>query len=145
MAQVILKCVKEGPKLRIKFHCYINENGVIYNNAYNNEYNCKFPKDIRVENKYYSIGCNDIELTDNGGKCFYNIKKKNIKIIDFDNEEKKDIVVFDANECVICMEKATEVIFVPCGHKCACRGCSDKLKKECPLCRRVIISRINNI
>lgn len=41
---IILKCILEKNKLRVKFHSYINYNNIVYNNAYNNDYNCKFPK-----------------------------------------------------------------------------------------------------
>ena len=57
---IILKCVTEKKKLRIKFHCFINDENKIYNNVYNNNYNCKFPKDIRVNNRYYKVNDDDI-------------------------------------------------------------------------------------
>ena len=39
MGKIILKCVTEKRKLRIKFHCYINAEGKEYRNVYNNKYN----------------------------------------------------------------------------------------------------------
>ena len=39
MGKIILKCVTEKRKLRIKFHCYINDEGKEYRNVYNNKYN----------------------------------------------------------------------------------------------------------
>uniref|UniRef100_A0A1B6CD26 RING-type domain-containing protein n=1 Tax=Clastoptera arizonana TaxID=38151 RepID=A0A1B6CD26_9HEMI len=41
------------------------------------------------------------------------------------------------NECVICFERTSEGIFVPCGHLCTCMMCAVKLF-ECPLCRSTI-------
>ncbi|KAM9821100.1 E3 ubiquitin-protein ligase LRSAM1 [Neosynchiropus ocellatus] len=45
------------------------------------------------------------------------------------------------SECVVCMEKASQVIFLPCGHVCCCQVCSDALE-NCPLCRSCISQRV---
>ncbi|XP_029467947.1 E3 ubiquitin-protein ligase LRSAM1 isoform X2 [Rhinatrema bivittatum] len=45
------------------------------------------------------------------------------------------------SECVVCMEREAEMIFLSCGHVCCCRTCSDLLK-TCPLCRKDIEQRI---
>lgn len=60
---IILKCVKESGKLRIKFHCFINGQNQQYTNVYNNSYNCKFPKDIRRAGAYYKVNDGDIRLS----------------------------------------------------------------------------------
>ncbi|XP_033732703.1 E3 ubiquitin-protein ligase LRSAM1-like [Pecten maximus] len=44
-------------------------------------------------------------------------------------------------ECVVCMDKSTDVIFLNCGHVCTCLECSVKVK-ECPLCREPIVQRV---
>jgi hypothetical protein len=47
-------------------------------------------------------------------------------------------VIFNSEECVICMEMPSAVTFLHCGHKCTCSSCSDQVKKAnmyCPLCR----------
>lgn len=36
--------------------------------------------------------------------------------------------------CVICMDKAAMMAFIPCGHLCCCSGCAVSVK-ECPICR----------
>lgn len=36
--------------------------------------------------------------------------------------------------CCICMEARRNVVFLLCGHMCACRACADKVS-ECPVCR----------
>ncbi|KAL4609353.1 E3 ubiquitin-protein ligase LRSAM1 [Arapaima gigas] len=46
-----------------------------------------------------------------------------------------------SSECVVCMEKESQVIFLPCGHVCCCQVCSDALQ-TCPLCRSHIPQRI---
>ena len=39
--------------------------------------------------------------------------------------------------CRICWTNPTKIIFLDCGHACACVGCANDLK-ECPLCRSLI-------
>ncbi|XP_018588298.1 E3 ubiquitin-protein ligase LRSAM1 isoform X2 [Scleropages formosus] len=46
-----------------------------------------------------------------------------------------------SSECVVCMEKESQVIFLPCGHVCCCQVCSDALQ-TCPLCRSHISQRV---
>ncbi|MBN3323901.1 LRSM1 ligase, partial [Atractosteus spatula] len=46
-----------------------------------------------------------------------------------------------SSECVVCMEKESQTIFLPCGHVCCCQGCSDALL-SCPLCRGEIAQRV---
>uniref|UniRef100_A0A674PJT8 Leucine rich repeat and sterile alpha motif containing 1 n=1 Tax=Takifugu rubripes TaxID=31033 RepID=A0A674PJT8_TAKRU len=42
------------------------------------------------------------------------------------------------SECVVCMEAAAQIIFLPCGHVCCCQVCSGALQ-GCPLCRSTIL------
>lgn len=44
-------------------------------------------------------------------------------------------------ECVVCLDRMSEVIFLPCGHVCTCPLCSAPLT-ECPLCRALITQTI---
>ncbi|XP_061589591.1 E3 ubiquitin-protein ligase LRSAM1 isoform X2 [Cololabis saira] len=46
-----------------------------------------------------------------------------------------------SSECVVCMETTAGTVFLPCGHVCCCRLCSDALQ-NCPLCRAAIAQRI---
>lgn len=51
--------------------------------------------------------------------------------------------VFKNDECVVCLEKNSVPVFVPCGHQCCCVECVDSIcraKMPCPLCRAVIAS-----
>ncbi|GLV42561.1 Sur-8 [Carabus blaptoides fortunei] len=48
-----------------------------------------------------------------------------------------------ASECVICMDKECEIIFVPCGHMCCCSKCCDVT--DCPMCRGTIERKIKVI
>lgn len=39
--------------------------------------------------------------------------------------------------CVVCKERGREVAFIPCGHRCCCSLCSNRIRpKACPLCRQ---------
>uniref|UniRef100_A0A8C5CT71 Leucine-rich repeat and death domain-containing protein 1 n=1 Tax=Gadus morhua TaxID=8049 RepID=A0A8C5CT71_GADMO len=46
-----------------------------------------------------------------------------------------------SSECVVCMERGSQVIFLPCGHVCCCLVCNDALL-NCPLCRSNIAQRV---
>ncbi|XP_030062432.1 E3 ubiquitin-protein ligase LRSAM1 [Microcaecilia unicolor] len=46
------------------------------------------------------------------------------------------------SECVVCMEREADMIFLSCGHVCCCSTCSNTLK-ICPLCRKDIIQCIH--
>jgi hypothetical protein len=153
-SRIILKCVKEKNKLRIKFHCFIDFDGNHHYNVYNNEYNCMFPRDIRENECFYQVGIDDIELIDDKKKKpFYKIRQSNIVVLGFDNNlnvTSENIKVFDngddcIGECVICMCETSSVIFLPCAHRCTCVECYSQLKKnkysnKCPLCRRTILN-----
>ena len=148
MSYILLKCIKEKNKLRIKFFSFTDEEGKTYTNIYNQNYNCRFPKDIRKEGFYYKINGNDLTLSNNNGKPFYNINFSNIKIlneIDFNIDELK---IYKVDECIICFENTPTQIFLTCGHQCTCNDCCEELKNQnkfnfkCPICRRDIFNVI---
>ena len=142
MSIITLQCIKVKSKLRIRFFSFKNEEGKVFTNIYNNNYNCKFPKNIREEGLFYEIPDTDISLSNKSGrKPFYTIKKNNIKIIRNQTTEEllSKIKIYNVEECVICLDKKPSKVFLPCGHLCTCDTCFTKLKdKKCPLCRRVI-------
>merc|ERR1719312_2163825 len=51
------------------------------------------------------------------------------------------IETFQSAECVVCMERKCDIIFLPCGHLCACSLC-DRDLTQCPLCRSAIAQRV---
>ncbi|XP_046608233.1 E3 ubiquitin-protein ligase LRSAM1-like isoform X1 [Neodiprion virginianus] len=55
------------------------------------------------------------------------------------NEDSQGI---NSTECVICLDMACQVIFLPCGHMCCCTECANKVATECPMCRSVVERRI---
>ena len=150
MSKIILKCILEKNKLRIKFHMFIDDNGKQFSNAYNNSFNCQFPKDIRVEGRYFEIGGDDLTTVINRGKPFYRVKRKNIKILENYLEPKFDIQnikIYSVDECVVCYCEIPSIINIPCGHQCTCSECFELIKKDknkCPLCRKDIINYFKN-
>ena len=150
MSKIILKCVLEKKKLRIKFYRFIDEEGSIFTNAYNNSYNCQFPKDIRIEGRFFEIGGNDLISVINRGKPFYRVNKKNIKILEnyLDPDFNIDnIKVYTVDECVVCYCEKPNVILLPCGHQCTCLECFELISKDknkCPLCRKSILNKYKN-
>ena len=40
-------------------------------------------------------------------------------------------------DCKICLEGSVEMVFIPCGHICACNSCAERVT-SCPLCRKTI-------
>lgn len=44
---------------------------------------------------------------------------------------------FQIEECLVCSDKKSSVLFKPCGHMCACESCSQIMKK-CVMCRAQI-------
>ena len=50
---------------------------------------------------------------------------------------------YNSNECVICMERIKNILFVPCHHFAVCRVCANL--HSCPICRTQITDRISVI
>ncbi len=140
---VYLKCVKENSRLRIK----------IISPGFFNEANCQFPKDIRVENRKYSVPLHAVSFAEGPNhKFFYRITKGSINIL---NEEPNiqsnsqpislEKIFEDKTviECIICMFTNKETVFVKCGHYVCCENCSMTIfrtTEKCPICRSKIES-----
>lgn len=150
---IILQCILDKKKLRIRFHSYINdEDQKIFTNVYDNSYNCQFPKDIREEGRFYEIKDRDMCLIDDGMKTpFYKVKKQNIRILSEEEseqyKEKETVIditslkIYDAIDCVVCLSVESNVVFIPCAHRCVCKECYSGIKTTkniCPLCRQNI-------
>jgi hypothetical protein len=148
MSYVLLKCVKEKSKLRVK---------MISSQPFIKGINCQFPRDIREEGMYYVVKSEGVKLK---GK-FYTVMQKDIitcKTFDL-NEVKKYIddltkiqgdnvnkikpkTIFgedDDSECIICFSEIKSSVFSPCGHYMTCGACSLRCK-NCPICRAVIVA-----
>lgn len=51
------------------------------------------------------------------------------------------VETFQSAECVVCLEKKCDIIFLPCGHLCSCSSCQQGVS-SCPLCRANILQRV---
>ena len=133
---VVLKCVKVGSKLRIRFHCFESSDQKVYTNIYNENYNCRFPKALRKDGYLYCIPDTDISLN-NSKKPYYSVSTKNIIILTNINKTIPP-TVYTTPQCVVCLDSSSNIIAVPCGHQCVCSECFTHLGEEpkCPLCRR---------
>jgi hypothetical protein len=56
--------------------------------------------------------------------------------------------VFEENErlknqltCKICMDNASNMVFIPCGHMISCETCAPHIRK-CAICRKLIEGRV---
>lgn len=80
--KIVLQCVQQGSKLRIRFYSYTNAAGKNFTNVYNNSYNCQFPRAIRAAGCYYEIGSQDLQLVAGGGKTpFYRVATNAIRVM----------------------------------------------------------------
>ncbi len=81
---IILQCIKEEKKLRIKFYCHfdIEGSGNIDYIKYDKYLNCKFPKNKRKEGRFYGVDDSEIKLNQDFEQPFYKIytNEKNIKV-----------------------------------------------------------------
>jgi len=138
MSHIILQCVNEKGKLRIRFHTYVDQDGKKYQDVYNNNLNCRFPKDIREEGRYYKINPEDLKITLRTNSVpFYSVKGKNVKIISI----LETLEIYKVEECVCCMSEKPNITLLPCGHHCTCKTCYEMMRHKhnsCPLCRIVI-------
>lgn len=135
MEKIILICVKEKNKLRIKFESYTNPEGKVYYNVYNNMYNCRFPRALRAEGRRFEIPKSALTLSVLGSTPFYNINKSCIKILDNIDLEVPE-KVYTCEECIACMDTEPNIVCLPCAHASMCKECYASLpNKRCPICR----------
>lgn len=134
---VTLQCVQDSGKLRVR----------ITTPGYLRWANCQFPRDIRVAGRTYTAPASAIKLVSGPrGKYFYRVDKKLITIVSAAAaaapvpQGPVHIHVYEDEDptCIICMDAPKALVFVPCGHYCACATCVPGLKNKCPMCRQAI-------
>ena len=59
---------------------------------------------------------------------------------DDQDDDYESLMIPESVECIVCMERAREVMMEPCGHVCICRACADRMRLpggriKCPVCR----------
>jgi len=147
---IYFSCVKEGGKLRVR----------ITSPGYHHEANCQFPRAIRAEGKTFSAPVSAVKFARGpAGKFFYRVTAKYVVEVqggERPNEANeiaaavrkvKKIYEEDSKECIICFSENHEVVVVPCGHFCMCKGCAEQIKRtsgKCPVCRgdmEVVVTR----
>lgn len=71
--------------------------------------------------------------------------KKQEKIEMQENRLKELELIKIENECIICMDKQRNILFLPCNHLICCEQCSIEAiyKDQCPSCKQNIEDRIN--
>ncbi|XP_043772737.1 E3 ubiquitin-protein ligase LRSAM1 isoform X3 [Cervus elaphus] len=52
-----------------------------------------------------------------------------------------ELLEVQTSECVVCLEREAQMIFLNCGHVCCCQQCCQPLR-ICPLCRQDIAQRL---
>jgi baculoviral IAP repeat-containing protein 7/8 len=83
-------------------------------------------------------------------QCYYvNFFKENKKVLQsegsspqkppIENVQKEPIA--KDNECVVCLEKEKEVVFIPCRHLGTCKNCAINLR-HCPVCRTIVLQTV---
>lgn len=55
-----------------------------------------------------------------------------------------EIKIWYQIECVVCLEKESQAVFLPCGHVCCCWSCGESLS-TCPMCRAEISNKFLNV
>jgi hypothetical protein len=137
--KVFLRCIDDHGKLRVR----------IMNPGFYTSANCQFPRDLRVDGRYFRVSPEHIKLITTRGKYYYSIKnKKDIEIV-----VQKDVPEYIApslkvyedieqEECLLCYDAPKETVFSPCGHFYTYSSCSVKCSK-CPICRVVVSDYIN--
>jgi hypothetical protein len=81
-----------------------------------------------------------VKCTENAvrqGYCqahFVKVYSKTTNRSEKDNKDEEETTVA-LRDCTICMDKKSNVVFIPCGHMVACYKCAIKVKDVCPICR----------
>ena len=139
-SKVLLRCVLEGKKVRVRFEAYVDEHGVKHHNAYWSTLNCQFPRRLRVAGRRFAVDALDVSLSTSAKSApFYHVRTRNLHVL---SDPEVDTVHREA-ECVACMDRPPSKVLVPCGHLCLCAACFETLEEQsrcervrCPLCRQ---------
>ena len=63
----------------------------------------------------------------------------------FSQQKKPEEEGLNIGECKICWEANRTHVFIPCGHVCACRSCSQRVmasERKCPFCNQVATTAV---
>ena len=47
---------------------------------------------------------------------------------------------------MVCLDAPSAVVLVPCGHKCLCEACAERIEvgEPCPICRQAVAMKVAN-
>jgi hypothetical protein len=125
--EVILKCVQQGSKLRVR----------IVTKGFYNDANCQFPKSIRKAGRMYKVHISNVVLASgSSGRYFYRVNS-GIEVLNDKEVTVTSVTVFEDksdSDCAVCLCVPKTTVIVPCGHFYTCMPCAQKLDK-CPICR----------
>ena len=72
------------------------------------------------------------------GKIILNVFKSEIFFKDDGYTRKFDLTVYKDDDCIICTENKSDILFCNCGHLIICEGCYHKYREDkCPKCRKI--------
>ena len=121
------------------------------------------PNEVILENRgfvrdsfYLTIACKSMVISEAIYNYLFALKlaaknnNRNIKIdilgvLKHSKEKDPDLgncckltkpIIHGIAECCICMDAASNIIFMPCKHLCACEDCALLTKDKCPICQQ---------
>ena len=63
-----------------------------------------------------------------------------------DDGQKTQNIIYTERDCVICYERQSNILLLPCLHLCICEICCRKLyQSRCPICRETIEDQFKRI
>jgi hypothetical protein len=132
---IILQCVNDGGRIRVRVMAYVDSEGEVHKGVYNDGYNCRFPRNLRVVGRSFRVQDKDVKLISGIKAPFYSVSTGNLEVLDSSTD---DVYIYEAcEECAVCMSNPPSIAFFPCGHFCTCEECASRLR-ECCLCRSPI-------
>ena len=83
----------------------------------------------------------DIEFVQLNEDKSEEIKEFIVKLVEGKYKEFLEKKIYEAKECVICLEEGCDTVIFQCAHKCCHYDCISNVNK-CPICRSFIKARI---
>ena len=72
------------------------------------------------------------------GKIILNAFKSEMFFKDDGYTRKFDLTVYKDDDCIICIENKSNILFCDCGHLIICESCYHKYREDkCPKCRKI--------
>ena len=114
--------------------------------SYDPQLNCHFPAALKQEGAEYIVSAAHVRRSvERPGRRSYYRVSGDVSVVNTADAAQDGAAatrvklvtglprVFEEPECVVCMDRVPQVIFVPCAHFVCCGDCSLALSK-CPIC-----------